>query len=173
MTPITPHAALTSIRLQPPQAPRRGGAQAVTALERGAQTLLLHILTFLGEAELQFPCSRAGESPHGQSSRSLCPDRGVPTPDLFSFHPEESQDHFKTRSQCFVLRFKKEELLIYIMTILYFLFTSHPFQSLTPPKILFAFLIGPIHQEKALREQVVTVPRSFSWAESINLHPRE
>lgn len=61
-----------------------------------------------------------------------------------------------------IILFEKEALLAYIMTILHFLITFHPFPSLTPPKILFAFLIRLVHQGDAFREPAVTVPRSFS-----------
>lgn len=124
-----------------------------------------------GRGRAQYPCSRAAQSPHGKASHSLCPDRHFPALGrYFHFTQKNHKTFLEIRGHYFILYFKKELLTTWL---LYFLFTFHPFHSLSPPKILFAFLIRPIHQEKALRELVVTVPRSFSWVESINLHPWE
>lgn len=94
------------------------------------------------------------------------------SPSLFTFcsaHPAELQDCLGNRNHVSVLYSEKEALLICTITILYFLITLHPFPSLTLPNILFAFLIRPVQRGDAFRELVVKVPRSFSWAESINL----
>lgn len=165
LTPIAPHAARTSVT-------HERKSSGCDCPECGAQTQLLHIPTFLAEAELSAPVPGLLNLLMVKPAiHSVLTGHFPALGQYFYFTQKNHKTFSEIRSHYFILYFKKEDLLT--TWLLYFLFTFHPFHSLSPPKILFAFLIRPIHQEKALRELVVTVPRSFSWAESINLHPWE
>lgn len=157
---------------------KRKSWQSAAAHKRRTQSKLLHITkAFSVEAGFQFPCSGAGASCQPGAQTFMLPWQGdFPASKIAHYFPSalHTQQNCKTisgtRNHYFVLYSEKEALLVCIMTILYFLIAFHPFPSFTPPKILFAFLIRLTHWGDAFRELAVTVPRSFSWAESINLH---